>query len=73
MGNDNYIRYSTPSPYKTEPDMGKIITYLKHTMPNNTIVTIDAGNFSGWIQRFWTFSEPFTQIAPPYLPAYSPF
>ncbi len=64
MGNDNYIRYSTPSPYKTEPDMGKIMTYLKHTMPNNTIVTIDAGNFSGWIQRFWTFSEPLTQIAP---------
>ena len=64
MGNDNYIRYSTPAPYKTEPDMGKIMTYLKQTMPNNTIVTIDAGNFSGWIQRFWTFSEPLTQIAP---------
>ena len=63
-GNYNYRLYSTPPQYKTEPNMGKIIAHLKNTVPSNTIVTIDAGNFSGWIQRFWTFSKPNTQLAP---------
>lgn len=64
MGNNNYTLYSSPAKYKTEPDLGKIIVYLKNALPKNTIVTIDAGNFSGWIQRFWTFTEPNTQLAP---------
>ena len=60
----NYIEYSTPPKYSSEPDMGKIMLILREYMPKNTIITIDAGNFSGWIQRFWKYTQVKTQLAP---------
>jgi acetolactate synthase I/II/III large subunit len=60
----NYIEYSTPPQYASEPDMGKIMIQLREIMPENTIITIDAGNFSGWAQRFWKYSKAKTQLAP---------
>ena len=44
--------------------MGKIMLILRENMPQNTIITIDAGNFSGWIQRFWKYTKAKTQLAP---------
>ena len=61
---NNYIKYSTPPQYLSEPDMGKIMQILRENMPQNTIITIDAGNFSGWVQRFWKYTKPKTQLAP---------
>ena len=63
-GRKNYIQYSTPPIYTLEPNMGKIMHILKEKMPKSTIITIDAGNFSGWPQRFWKYSIPKTQLAP---------
>jgi acetolactate synthase-1/2/3 large subunit len=60
----NYIEYSTPPKYTSEPDMGKIMLILRENMPKDTIITIDAGNFSGWIQRFWKYTKVKTQLAP---------
>ena len=60
----NYIIYSSPPKYLTEPDMGNIMVTLREKMPRNTIITIDAGNFSGWPQRFWKYTLPKTQLAP---------
>ena len=61
---ENYIKYSNPPKYFSEPDMGKIMLILRENMPQNTIITIDAGNFSGWIQRFWKYTKAKTQLAP---------
>jgi len=61
---ENYIKYSTPPKYYSEPDMGKIMLILRENMPKDTIITIDAGNFSGWIQRFWKYTRVKTQLAP---------
>ncbi|MCH2678800.1 MAG: thiamine pyrophosphate-dependent enzyme [Alphaproteobacteria bacterium] len=61
---ENYIQYSNPPKYFSEPDMGKIMLILRENMPQNTIITIDAGNFSGWIQRFWKYTKAKTQLAP---------
>ena len=63
-GRQNYLSYIKPPNYDKEPDMGKIILIMRKIMPKNTIITIDAGNFSGWIQRFWRYSIPKTQLAP---------
>ncbi len=63
-GRTNYLTYKSPPNYTKEPNMGKIINLLKSKMPKNTIITVDAGNFSGWIQRFWEYSIPKTQLAP---------
>jgi len=61
---ENYIKYSIPPKYISEPNMGKIMLTLRERMSNNTIITIDAGNFSGWPQRFWKYSKAKTQLAP---------
>ncbi len=61
---ENYVKYSSPPKYLSEPDMGKIMLTLRKKMPNNTIITIDAGNFSGWPQRFWKYTLAKTQLAP---------
>ena len=61
---ENYIKYSTPPKYFSEPDMGKIMLILRENMPKDTIITIDAGNFSGWIQRYWKYTKVKTQLAP---------
>ncbi len=63
-GRNNYLLYTTPPMYDSEPNMGKIMQTLKKVMPKNTIITIDAGNFSGWVQRFWVYTKAKTQLAP---------
>tara|TARA_B100000686_G_C16792332_1_gene979631 strand:- start:2226 stop:3878 length:1653 start_codon:yes stop_codon:yes gene_type:complete len=63
-GRQDYLSYMKPPKYNKEPNMGKIMLILREIMPKNTIITIDAGNFSGWIQRFWSYSIPKTQLAP---------
>ncbi|MDQ0218168.1 thiamine pyrophosphate-dependent enzyme [Peribacillus cavernae] len=37
---------------------------LQETLPSNAILTNDAGNFSGWFQRYYQFEEPKTYFGP---------
>ena len=36
-------------------DLGQVMTHLRAVLPADAIVTVDAGNFSGWPQRFLRF------------------
>lgn len=45
-------------------DMGKAITDLAAALPRDFIVTIDAGNFSGWAHRFIRYARPCRQLGP---------
>jgi acetolactate synthase-1/2/3 large subunit len=36
-------------------DLGRVMTELDRLLPADAVVTVDAGNFSGWPQRFLTF------------------
>lgn len=53
-----------PSPYSGDLDLGACMIWLRETMPEDAIVTIDAGNFSGWPMRFLQWRKPRTQLAP---------
>ncbi len=59
-----YENYNSPPDYPNQLDLGKVIIHLRNIMPKDTILTIDAGNFSGWIQRFWKFGSDNLEIAP---------
>lgn len=62
---DRYLHWSTPGPGdKYEPDLDGIITVLRDAMPEDTIITTDAGNFSGWAQRYWRYRRPGRLLAP---------
>jgi acetolactate synthase I/II/III large subunit len=45
-------------------DMFEAMRVLKRVLPRDTIMTQDAGNFSGWLQRYWEFPGFRTQLGP---------
>lgn len=60
-----YLTWSRPrETAKFEPDMDLIIAALHRQLPADAILTTDAGNFSGWPQRFWRYARPGRLLAP---------
>jgi len=45
-------------------DLGKVMTWLRERLPDDAIVTSDAGNFSGWPNRFLQYRRPGRQLGP---------
>jgi acetolactate synthase I/II/III large subunit len=45
-------------------DLGRIMTWLRQRLPDDAIVTSDAGNFSGWPNRFLQYRRPGRQLGP---------
>ena len=47
-----------------ELDMAQVIAHLRERLPADAILTTDAGNFSGWAQRFYQFRAFPSQLGP---------
>ena len=45
-------------------DLGAIMGWLRDRLPDDAIVTSDAGNFSGWPNRFLQYRRPGRQLGP---------
>lgn len=45
-------------------DLNPIYAYLQSNLPNDAIITTDAGNFSGWAQRYLRYGRPGRLLAP---------
>lgn len=45
-------------------DLSHIYSYLQSNLPKDAIVTTDAGNFSGWAQRYLRYGRPGRLLAP---------
>jgi len=45
-------------------DLGRVMTWLRERLPEDAIVTSDAGNFSGWPNRFLQYRRPGRQLGP---------
>jgi acetolactate synthase I/II/III large subunit len=45
-------------------DLGKVMIWLRDSLPDDAIVTSDAGNFSGWPNRFLQYRRPGRQLGP---------
>ncbi len=58
----------TPSLLPGQPlpalDLGQIMVWLRENLPDDAIVTSDAGNFSGWPNRFLQYRRPGRQLGP---------
>ena len=58
----------TPSLLPGQPlpalDLGQIMGWLRERLPDDAIVTSDAGNFSGWPNRFLQYRRPGRQLGP---------
>ncbi len=55
-----------PSSFETAPvlDLGRVMSWLRERLPDDAIVTSDAGNFSGWPNRFLQYRRPGRQLGP---------
>jgi acetolactate synthase-1/2/3 large subunit len=51
---------SSPGPL----DMNEVMRVLQAKLPADSIVTTDAGNFSGWVQRYWRHTVFHSLAAP---------
>src|SRR5437763_448846 len=45
-------------------DLGRAMEWLRERLPEDAIVTSDAGNFSGWPNRFLLYCRPGRQLGP---------
>src|SRR3954453_2052062 len=63
-GRRDYLEWLEPAAYGGALDLGAVSVWLRDRLPADSIVTIDAGNFSGWAQRFLTYRRPGRQLGP---------
>lgn len=62
---DNYEAFSTiRSRDKFVPDLDGIIEDIASALPEDAVITTDAGNFSGWPQRYLRYARPMRLLAP---------
>jgi acetolactate synthase-1/2/3 large subunit len=61
-----YEKGLAPTPLGEAPalDLGRIMGWLRDRLPDDAIVTSDAGNFSGWPNRFLQYRRPGRQLGP---------
>src|SRR5699024_9882421 len=66
--NKQYIEFATPkqSCYTIEAyaDLKKVIQDLKENLPDDAIITSDAGNFFSWISRYYKYGENEIYLGP---------
>lgn len=59
-----YLETLQPEPASGEPDLGRIIAYLREQLPPEAILTNGAGNYASWLHRYYTYAKYRTQLAP---------
>jgi acetolactate synthase-1/2/3 large subunit len=61
-----YLDSSSIPPDRAENgvDPAQVIAALHEVLPEDAIMTNDAGNFSGFLHRYWRYNHPSTQLAP---------
>jgi acetolactate synthase-1/2/3 large subunit len=53
-----------PAPCPGDLDMNTVMATVRGALRDDAIVTIDAGNFSQWVQRYYPYRRLHTQLAP---------
>ena len=60
----DFLRSLEPEAYDGKLDLGRIMVALRERLPDDAIITTEAGNFSGWTHRFLTFRRLNSQLGP---------
>ncbi|HZD73122.1 MAG TPA: thiamine pyrophosphate-binding protein [Actinomycetota bacterium] len=70
-----HLAWSTPAPPPTRAaaaaspspaglDLAAVVGWLRERLPADAIITLGAGNYTGWVQRYYQFRELGTQLGP---------
>ncbi len=60
----DYVANLKHGPMAGPVDLGEIVAFLRKRLPESSILTNGAGNYSGWVQRFYQYTGFRTQLAP---------
>ena len=60
----DYEKALVPGTMPGDLDLAACVQHMQSVLPPETIVTTDAGNFAGWINRFWRFRKYRTLLGP---------
>jgi acetolactate synthase-1/2/3 large subunit len=60
----NYLAWVRPWPAPGRLDLGQVMAMLRERLPDDAIVASGAGNYTGWVHRYFQFRRPGTQLAP---------
>lgn len=60
----DYQKTLSPPPVPGSLDFGRVMRYLDRRLPPESILTIGAGNFTLWPQRYYRFKQYGTQLGP---------
>jgi acetolactate synthase-1/2/3 large subunit len=59
-----YLLSLDPVPMPGALNLSEAIAWLRSRLPDDAIITNGAGNFSGWVQRFYQYTGFRTQLGP---------
>jgi acetolactate synthase-1/2/3 large subunit len=62
--NKDYQEYVQPGAMPGTLDLGAVMVWLREHLPADAIITNGAGNYTGWIHRFYQYTGLRTQLAP---------
>jgi acetolactate synthase-1/2/3 large subunit len=60
----DYEAWLEPGPAPGAVDLGQVMAWLRKRLPPETIVTNGAGNFAGWVHRYYQYTGFRTELAP---------
>ena len=59
-----YVETLVPVPAPGPLNPSEVVAWLRQRLPAGSVITNGAGNFSGWVQRFYQYTGFRTQLAP---------
>ncbi len=64
QGRNNYEIWSTPHETPGDVKLEEIVCYLRDHLPDDSIITNGAGNYAGWLNRYFRFPRYGSHLAP---------
>jgi acetolactate synthase-1/2/3 large subunit len=59
-----YEKWSAPTQNPGDVQLAELYHHMRETLPENTVFTNGAGNYAGWLHRFYRYRAFGTQLAP---------
>jgi acetolactate synthase I/II/III large subunit len=60
----DYLEWTRPAPIPGRVQLAEIVAWMREQLPKDAIIANGAGNFAGWISRFYRYPGLRTQVAP---------
>jgi acetolactate synthase-1/2/3 large subunit len=60
----DYLEWTKPAPIPGKVQLAEIVAWMRERLPRDAIIANGAGNFAGWISRFYRYPGSRTQVAP---------